>query len=153
MENYIFRSEMGSRFGELGSIPPPRIQRSTPGGDSNRICQEPKARAMQEIRNPESLKYFRQWYLESWKFCLWNSDPGLWNPECSSRISGMPLTIGIGDPRRGIQNPGLSWIPLHGVTRRCSHPRYPRNWNSLMTLFIWAALLTIKMALKSRRSQ
>ena len=95
------------------------------GGDSNRICQEPKARAMQEIRNPESLKYFRQWYLESWKFCLWNSDPGLWNPECSSRISGMPLTIGIGDPRRGIQNPGLSWIPLHGATRRCSHPRYP----------------------------
>ena len=37
----------------------------------------------------------------------------------------MPLTIGIGDPRRGIQNPGLSWIPLHGATRRCSHPRYP----------------------------
>ena len=52
-------------------------------------------------------------------------DPGRWNPECSSRISGMPLTIGIGDPRRGIQNPGLSWIPLHGATRRCSHPRYP----------------------------
>ena len=52
-------------------------------------------------------------------------DPGLWNPECSSRISGMPLTIGIGDPRRGIQNPGLSWIPLHGAKRRCSHPRYP----------------------------
>ena len=52
-------------------------------------------------------------------------DPGLLNPECSSRISGMPLTIGIGDPRRGIQNPGLSWIPLHGATRRCSHPRYP----------------------------
>ena len=37
----------------------------------------------------------------------------------------MPLTIGIGDPRRGIQNPGLSWIPLNGATRRCSHPRYP----------------------------
>ena len=56
---------------------------------------------------------------------MWNSDPGLWNPECSSRISGMLLAIGIGDPRRGIQNPGLSWIPLHGATRRCSHPRYP----------------------------
>ena len=37
----------------------------------------------------------------------------------------MPLTIGIGDPRRGIQNPGLSWIPSHGATRHCSHPRYP----------------------------
>ena len=37
----------------------------------------------------------------------------------------MPLTIGIGDPRRGIQNPALSWISLQGVTWRCSHPRYP----------------------------
>ena len=37
----------------------------------------------------------------------------------------MPLTIGIGDPRREIQNPGLSWIPLQGATRRCSHSRYP----------------------------
>ena len=54
-----------------------------------------------------------------------NLDPRLWNPECSSRISGMPLTIGIGDPRRGIQNPGLSWIPLHWATGQCSQPRYP----------------------------
>ena len=32
-------------------------------------------------------------------------------------------------------------------------PDIRRNWNSLMTLFIWAALLAMKMALKSRRSQ
>ena len=25
--------------------------------------------------------------------------------------------------RNGILDPGLSWIPLHGATRRCSHPR------------------------------
>ena len=37
----------------------------------------------------------------------------------------MLLTIGNGDPRRGIQNPGLFWIPVHGAKRRCSHPRYP----------------------------
>ena len=35
-------------------------------------------------------------------------------------------------------------------------PDIRRNWNSLMTfifLFIWAALLAMKKALKSRRSQ
>ena len=30
MENYIFWSEIGSRFEEPGSTPPPRIPRSTP---------------------------------------------------------------------------------------------------------------------------
>ena len=63
MENYIIWSEIGSGFGEPGGIPPPRIPRSTQTpppplrGDSYRICQEPKARAMQENPNPESLKY------------------------------------------------------------------------------------------------
>ena len=35
------------------------------------------------------------------------------------------LGFGILYPRRRIQNPGLSCIPLHGVTRRCFHPRCP----------------------------
>ena len=35
------------------------------------------------------------------------------------------LRFGIRNPRRRIQYPGLSWIPLHGATRRCSHPRCP----------------------------
>ena len=43
------------------------------------------------------------------------------------------LGFGIRNPRSGIQNPGLSRIPLYGTTRRCSHPR------SHETLFIWAA--------------
>ena len=54
-------------------------------------------------------------------------NPGLQNPEYSSRIRNrtkshlesriqVPLTkTGIRSPRRGIQNPGLSWIPLHGA--------------------------------------
>ena len=58
-------------------------------------------------------------------FCLFNQL--LLNPEYSSRIRNrttshlesriqVPLTkTGIRSPRRGIQNPGLSWIPLHGA--------------------------------------
>ena len=110
---------------EFPGVRPP----SPPQGDTNWICHEPKARAMQENPNPESLKYFCLWYLESWKFCLWNFDPGLWNPECSSRISGIPLTILIGDPRRGIQNPGLSWIPLHGATGQCPTQNFMQSRN------------------------
>ena len=120
MENYIFWSEIGSGFGEPGGIPPPRIARSTPpsppGGDSNRICQKPKARAMQEIPNPVSLKYFCWWYLESWKFRI---------QDC------------LGFPYMERQGDALN-------------PDIRRNWNSLMTfifLFIWAALLAMKMAL------
>ena len=33
------------------------------------------------------------------------------------------LGFEIRNPRHGIQNLGLSWIPLHGATRQCSHPR------------------------------
>ena len=52
---------------------------------------------------------------------------GLQNPQYSSRARNrttshlesriqVPLTkSGIRSPRRGIQNPGLSWIPLHGA--------------------------------------
>ena len=32
LENYIFWSEIGSRFGELGGTPPSRIPRSSPRG-------------------------------------------------------------------------------------------------------------------------
>ena len=58
-------------------------------------------------------------------FCLFNQL--LLYPEYSSRIRNrtrshlesriqVPLTkTGIRSPRRGIQNPGLSWIPLHGA--------------------------------------
>ena len=35
------------------------------------------------------------------------------------------LGFGILNPRRRIQNPRLSWIPLHEATRRFSHPRCP----------------------------
>ena len=41
------------------------------------------------------------------------------NPNPEFRILG----FGIRNPRRRLQYPGLSWIPLHGATRRCSHPR------------------------------
>ena len=35
------------------------------------------------------------------------------------------LGFGIRNPRRRIQYLGLSWIPLHGATRLCAHPRCP----------------------------
>ena len=55
----------------------------------------------------------------------------------------MPLTIGIGDPRRGIQNPGLSWIPLHGATRRCSHPRYPAKLEFIDGVYFFIYLSSV----------
>ena len=54
-------------------------------------------------------------------------NPGLQNPQYSSKTRNrtkshlksriqVPLTkTGIRSPRRGIQNPGLSWIPLQGA--------------------------------------
>ena len=59
-----------------------------------------------------------------WKFCVWNLES--WALECGIKLneSGILLRIGIQfnvplektgirNPRRGIQNPRLSWIPLH----------------------------------------
>ena len=43
-------------------------------------------------------------------------NPGLWNPEFSSRNSGIPLTIGIRNPIPGIQDP-LSLGTLNRATR------------------------------------
>ena len=59
------------------------------------------------------------------------------------------LGFGILNPRRIIQNLGLSCIPLHLGNKVMCSPHMPgrRNWNSLMTLFIWAALLVMKIAL------
>ena len=37
-----------------------------------------------------------------------------WNPKSKFHRQGMQFP-GIGNPGRGIQNPTLSWIPLHGT--------------------------------------
>ena len=68
------------------------------------------------------------------KICMWN--PESWALESGVQLkeSGIPLAIGIENPSstdkdwnrvpgirtpwRGIQNPRLSWIALHGVTYR-----------------------------------
>ena len=77
--------------------------------------------------------YFAQckgfWNLE--KFCLWNPEPwalesgiqlkeseilqrnGIQNP--SSTDKDWNQVAAIWNPRRGIQNPRLSWIPLYGT--------------------------------------
>ena len=47
------------------------------------------------------------------------------------------LGFGIRNPWRGIQNTGLSWIPLFRATRRALTTDARRNWNSLMTYFIY----------------
>ena len=92
--------------------------------DSKRICLKPKARAMQVNPNPESRKFFCLLNLESWKF--WWRNWGSWALE--------------------------SWIqdcfvfPYMGRQRDALIPDARRNWNSLMTLFIWAALLEMKIA-------
>ena len=64
---------------------------------------------------------------ESWKLFLWNSEscvlesgiqvPLTKNPESSC----WNLESTAWNPRRGIQSPGLSWIPLNGATRRIRH--------------------------------
>ena len=70
------------------------------------------------------------------KFYSLKRNPGLWNPEYSSRNFGIPYTIGIQNPSstdkdwrpvpaipnplHGIQNPRLSWIPLRGEFRSLS---------------------------------
>ena len=71
---------------------------------------------------------------------LENFDCGIWNPGFWLEESGIPLTIefqnpsstdcnpvpqeSTGTPRRGIQNPRLRWIPLHGRIVDCL-PFYP----------------------------
>ena len=48
------------------------------------------------------------------------------------------LGFGIGNPKRRIQNPGLSCIPLKGATEKAMlSPQISRNWNSLMTLYLY----------------
>ena len=67
--------------------------------------------------NPES------WALESWALESWALESRIqlnltkdWNPESKFHRSGLESsTWNPINPRRGIQNPGLSWIPLHGV--------------------------------------
>ena len=67
------------------------------------------------------------------------------NPNPEFRILG----FGIRNPRRRLQYPGLSWIPLHGARQGDAlTPDAWRNWNLLLTLFIWAALLAMKMDLR-----
>ena len=61
------------------------------------------------------------------KLCLWNPESRVLESGIQLKESRIPLTIGnknpssgirIRNPRRGIQNRGLSWIPSHGVNCR-----------------------------------
>ena len=87
--------------------------------------------ASKGIQIPES-GTFRLWNPESGKFCL--CDPDSWALESGIQLkeSGIPLTMesriqvtlkewnpvpGIRYPRRGIQNPGLTLIALHGTNQ------------------------------------
>ena len=59
------------------------------------------------------------------------------------------LGFGISNPRGGIQNRRSDCFVFPYMRRQgdALTPDARRNWNSLMTLFIWAALLAMKMAL------
>ena len=77
------------------------------------ICLKPKAHAKQGNPNPESgiLEFFMEEF-------------GI-------------LGFGIRNPKRRIQNPGLSWIPLNEATEKATlSSQISRNWNSLMTLYL-----------------
>ena len=67
-------------------------------------------------------------------------------PECHQR-----LEWGIHDVEFRSQD--CLGFPYMGRQGDALTPDIRRNWNSLITLYIWAALLAMKMALKSRRSQ
>ena len=51
--------------------------------------------------------------LESKKFLLVESEFWALDSGIQLKESRTPLTIGIRNPRRGIQNPRISWNPLH----------------------------------------
>ena len=71
------------------------------------------------------------WNPESGKYCLWNLESWALEPGIQLKEPRIPPTIrirnpsstdkdwnlipGIRNPRRGVQNPRLSWIPLNGA--------------------------------------
>ena len=79
-------------------------------------------------------------------------NPVLWNPELQLKEFGIPVTIGIQNPsstvkywnpvpgirnpRCGIQNLRLSWIPLHGATPKCNS-----CFSSLFGMGLWFGYL------------
>ena len=86
-----------------------------------------------------------------WNFCLWNPVPGdvlLEEPQIQLKESGILLRIRIRNPRRGIQNPRLSWISLHGaicqsfflawiynmIHIRSGETSRPRHWLILISI-------------------
>ena len=70
-----------------------------------------------EFRNPGNC------FCGIWNPAFWNPDRTYdWNPESLFHWQRILNPVaGIRNPRRGIQNPGLSWFPLYGVTRRLRH--------------------------------
>ena len=65
-----------------------------------------------------------------WNFCLWNPVPGevlLVEPGIQLKESGILPRIRIRNPRRGIQNPRLSWISLHGAICQSFFPAWIYN--------------------------
>ena len=88
---------------------------------------------MQENANPESRKSFCLLNPEYWNFDGRIRDPRLWNPESTAY-----------NPESRTVLYSLTW---GNKVMRSPHMPGRRNWNSLMTLFIWAAVLVMKMAL------
>ena len=86
-----------------------------------------------------------------WNFCSWNPVTGevlLEEPGIQLKESGILLRIRIWNPRRGIQNPRLSWISLHGAIYQSFFPAWiynmiqihsgetsrPRDWLILISI-------------------
>ena len=69
------------------------------------------------FRNPQNVCF---WNLEFGNFIWWNLESWILKSIIQLKVTGMALTIGMRNPssfdkESGIQNPRLSWIPLHGA--------------------------------------
>ena len=74
-------------------------------------------------QNPDSeIREFFAFGIRNPGFGIWNTAHGFWNhtndwnPESKFHCQNWIPVPGIRNPRHGIQNPGLSWIPSHGAT-------------------------------------
>ena len=84
------------------------------------------------IDNNVSIHVKESGFREQGNFCCGIRYPGLWNPEYSLKKIWNPTkdwnpVAGIRNPRHGIQNPRLSWIPSHEPKCQSNQARWEKG--------------------------